>query len=156
MRIEQFQLTPPDGIDCTFGVVRADADNQIPKILVVAFSGTYPDGSLGNSHGHYIAHSTVHALAAIEPWCLILDFRELKYHWGNTLLLVFDHVSRFMDDGEDSGTQFPIAVVTSDKCRDAFLSLVTRTGDSAPDWHFNDINAAIDYAIREANTWIDA
>lgn len=156
MRIEQLTITPPDGIDCSFGVVRGEGEDRVPKILVASFSGIYPDGSRGNSHGHYIAYSTMHGLAAIEPWCLILDFRELDYKWGNTLLLVFDHVSRFMDDAEEPTMRFPIAVVTSEKCRDAFLSLVTRTGDSPPEWHFNDIELAIEYAIREAIAWIDA
>ena len=156
MHIEPFTIKPPDGIACTFGIVQSDTEDQIPAILVAAFSGVYPDGSYGNSHGHYIAYSTVHGLAAIDPYGLILDFRELEYRWGNTLLLVFEYVSRFMDYEEESEPKFPIVVVTSDKCTDAFLSLVTPTGKPVPQWHFDDMTAAIEYSIREANRWMDA
>lgn len=154
-RIQPVQIGAPRGIECSFGRVESDGDDELPKVLVVAFSGEYPDGSAGNSHGHYIAYSTVLGLAAFEPWCLILDFRELVYRWGNTLLLVFDQISRFMD-GDNTQTRFPVAVVTSPKCRDAFLSLLTKPGDASVDWHFDDMPSAIEYAIREAHHWIDA
>ncbi|MCR9201771.1 MAG: hypothetical protein NXI04_24255 [Planctomycetaceae bacterium] len=156
MRVRSVEIGRPDEFECAYGLVESDGAD-LPPVLVTAFRGTYPNGSRGNAHGHFISNSTVHGLAAFDPWCLILDFREMTYEWGNTLLSVFDNVNRFMDEKDDeSEVPFPIVVVTSQKCETAFLSLVTRSGNSPPDWHFNDLDRAIEYAVKQAREWIDA
>ena len=90
-----------------------------------------------------------------EPWGLILDFRDLNYSWGNTILEVFECVARFErpDPGEPD---FPIVVVTSEKCRDAIVSLITPTGRTTPDWHFVTVEPAIQHVAKLATEWIDA
>ena len=155
------EIVKPDGIECCYyGVAEFESehmtDGLFPDLLVVSFSGDYPDGSRGNTHGHYIATSTIHGLAAFGAWCVILDFRELSYQWGNTLLSVFDEIARYMqgDPGDPCDVPFPVVVVTSDKCRNGFLSLVSGTG-TEPDWHFSDIDAAIEFATMAACKWID-
>lgn len=156
LKFKQLDITDPAGIDVTYSEVEEPADDDdFPLLLCVAFHGVYPDGSKGNDHGEFIARSTLTGLTHFEPWGLILDLRELEYRWGNTLLKVFDYVARFErpDPGEPS---FPIVVVTSDKCRDAFLSLVTPTGSTAPAWHFEDMEAAIEHVAKLASEWIDA
>ena len=155
MKIRQVDFESPVGISCSIGVVDDSSTSDLPSILVVSFAGTYPEGSRGNNHGHYIAASTVHGLAIFDPWCVVLDFRDLDYRWGNTLLLVFEYIERFMG-GDEGDPSFPVVVVTSDKCREAFLSLVTPTGGQPPEWHFDDVDAALSYAVLRANEWIDA
>ena len=156
------QIASPDGIGCSYYRVAEYetshvSDGIFPHILVVAFSGVYPDGSRGNEHGHFIANSTLLGLVAFDPWCVILDFRDLRYEWGNTLLGVFDVIERYMrdDPGDPPGSPFPVVVVTSDKCRNALLSLVARSG-TEPEWHFSEMDAAIDFATMSACKWIDS
>lgn len=154
MKIHPVAIEPPEGIECRYGIVGNPEPKDAPDILVASFHGTYPDGSLGNAHGQYIASATLHGLAHFEPWCVILDFRELEYRWGNTLLAAFQQIEQYMPP-EPGEPPFPFVVVTSGKCRDAFLSLVTPTG-SPPDWHFDNFDHALENAVERANHWIDA
>jgi hypothetical protein len=126
-------------------------------ILIVSFSGTYPRGSSGNAHGQYISIMTMFGLHTFDPMCIILDLRDLAYTWGNTLLKVFQDVSQFMDDPREPGAvPFPILAVTSDKCRDAFLSLITPLEGTPTKLHFEDIEAAIEAAKAEGQRWLDS
>jgi hypothetical protein len=147
-------LKVPDGIACRYFLVDPQqTDRNI--ILVAAFEGTYPDGSGGNAHGTFISSAALHGVHGFNADCLILDFRRLSYRWGNRLLAVFRDVARFKDAGcEPDEPPFPMVVVTSDRCKDAFLSLVTPVGQPTPEWHFEDMDAAIEYGIKKAEEWL--
>jgi hypothetical protein len=123
---------------------------------MVSFNGNYPDGSAGNKYGTYIASMAVLGLSSFDPWCVILDFRDLEYRWGNTLLVVFEYIRALMDSDKEPGEDsFPVIAVTSEKSREGFLSLVTPKGGHKPKWHFDDLGEAVDAAIIAANVWID-
>ncbi len=144
----------PPGISCRYFLVDPEQTDR-RTVLVVEFSGEYPEGSLGNKHGAYIATSALHGLHAFAASCVILDFRELSYNWGNTLLQVFEDISQFKDAGAEPGTlPFPVLAVTSEKCRSAFLSLVTAIGQPVPSWHFDNLNDAIEAGVKAANDWL--
>ncbi|WP_140637511.1 hypothetical protein [Methylibium rhizosphaerae] len=149
------KATPPHprGIECQFFLVEpAQAGRR--RILVVSISGEYPDGSLGNAHGAYMASMALHGIHALDADGLILDLRGLAYRWGNTLLKVFQDVSQFKDAGaEPNEPRFPVAVVTSEKCRSAFLSLVTPTDQAPPEWHFDDMDQAIECSLKKVEEW---
>ncbi|SFP72490.1 hypothetical protein SAMN05216567_108160 [Variovorax sp. OK605] len=150
------EVTPsvPEGLRCRF-LLADRAQTQRMTVLVVAFEGDYPDGSLGNNHGAFIATRTLHGLHAFCADCVVLDFRAMTYRWGNTLLQVFQDVSQFMDsDGEPGAPPFPVLAVTSEKSRAAFLGLVTPHGRPVPPWHFDDIDAAIACGSRKAEEWL--
>lgn len=152
------EVTPPvpDGLRCRFLLADRSQTGRM-TVLVAAFEGDYPDGSLGNGHGAFIASSALHGLHAFEPDCVVLDFRGMNYRWGNTLLRVFQDISQFMDsDIEPGGVPFPVVVVTSEKSQAAFLSLVTPNGRPAPPWHFDDIDAAIAYGASQAKEWLES
>lgn len=151
--LNEAKVFQPAGIECRFYLV--DATQAARRtILVAAFHGEYPDGSMGNAHGAYIATKALHGVHSFHADCLILDFRDLTYRWGNTLLQVFQDVSQFKDsDAEPDEPAYPIVAVTSDKCTAAFLSLVTPTGRPAPEWHFQDLDRAIDYGIKKVDEW---
>lgn len=57
---------------------------------------------------------------------------------------------------EPNEPAFPIVVVTSEKCRAAFFSLVTPArSKKEPEWHFDDLDAAIQYAVKMVEEWFD-
>lgn len=154
-RYSLIESTPPvpEGIACRYFLVDREQVGR-RRILVVAFEGEYPDGSRGREHGAYIASASLHGVNAFDAHCLILDLRGLAYRWGNTLLAVFQDVSQFKDgDLEPEEPPFPIVAVTSDRCREGFLSLVTPVGQAAPEWHFEDMDAAIDHALKKVEEW---
>lgn len=124
------------------------------SVLVVAFSGSYGVGSRGNDDGTFISAVTLAGLVAFGGGCLVLDFADMDYTWGNTLLKVFDDVRQYKDEpGEPA---YPVLVVTSDRSREAFLSLVGKTEIAAKEWHFRDINSAIQAARAAARRWYDS
>lgn len=148
--------TKPDGLSCRYLMPSPEQTGSL-RVLVAAFEGAYPDGSLGNAYGHFIACETMHGIHAFDPDCVVLDFRRLTYRWGNTLLRVFQDIADFKDAGIDAGEpRFPVVAVTSPLCREAFLTLVTPNGAATPPWHFEDIDAAITYALRRAKDWLES
>jgi hypothetical protein len=93
---------------------------------------------------------------AFHPDAVVLDFRLMTYRWGNSLLRVFADITQFKDGGAGPGEpNFPVVVVTSARCQSAFLTLVTPIGASAVPWHFDDIDAAIEYAVEKSKEWLD-
>ena len=76
--LREVTIDRPSGLDSKFSMVHGNGEN-IPPILVVNFDGSYPDGSAGNKHGNYIASMTLLGLSSFDPWCVILDFRNLEY-----------------------------------------------------------------------------
>lgn len=158
--MKRFTLTEveppvPEGLSCRFFLADRVQTDRL-TVLVVSFEGEYPDGSLGNGHAAYIATSTLLGLKAFDADCAILDFRAMTYRWGNSLLQVFLDVAQFRDAGCEPGEPpFPVLAVTSERSRAAFLSLVTPTGQPAPDWHFDDIDEAVAHGVRKAREWLD-
>ena len=135
-------------LTCTLHLHR-DEEHNI-RVLVASFAGGYGVGSKGNGDGVFIAAETMRGLVAYDPCAAILDFREMRYSWGNTLLHVFQTVARYMDEpGEPA---FPVFVVTSELCRDALLGLMGGEGR----WHFVDMDAALDAASAAGAAWLDA
>jgi len=151
------EATPfvPESLRCRLLLADRKQTDRM-TVLVVAFDGDYPDGSLGNAHGAFIATSALHGLKAFDADCVILDFRGMSYRWGNTLLQVFEDIAQFKDAGGEPGAPaFPVLVVTGERSQAAFLSLVTPTGQPAPSWHFTDIDAAIAHGAPRSKEWLE-
>ena len=147
-------IDKPDGIECRYFMPDSKISKEI-DILILRVDGIYPDGSLGNSHAAYISIMAVQGLQAFNPEAFVLDLRNLEYRWGNSLLGVLQNVSRLMDSGkEDNEPYFPIFVTTSDKSA-GFVSLVTPSSGKVPEWHFKDIDEAINKAIDAGKEWIE-
>lgn len=127
-------------------------DSELKDVLVIAFHGTYRDGSLGNPDAAFMRGKVMGALATYSPCCLLLDFRDLAYRWGNSLLGVFQDVDQFMNDG--TGLPFPVLTVASDKCVAALHSLLGLEGPSA--FHRVDFDAALAEAARQARLWLES
>jgi hypothetical protein len=127
-------------------------DKELEDVLVIAFYGTYRDGSLGNPDAAFMRGMVMGALATYAPSCLLLDFRGLVYRWGNSLLGIFQDVDEFMNDG--TGLPFPVLTVASDKCVEALHSLLSLEGSST--FHHVDFDLALAEASRQARLWLES
>lgn len=153
-RLQRATYEKPDGIDAECFLVDPSQTEKM-DVLVVAFSGVCPDGSRGNPHGRYVSYVTMCALHAFGPECLVLDFRDLEYRWGNSMLGVFQDVSQFMDAGLREGeAPFPVLVVTSGRSS-GFASLLRAPRPGERDFRFDDLDRAIEAAIAAAQYWLD-
>jgi len=146
----------PEGLSCKFYLRERSGDDKI-DVLIVSFFGDYPKGSLGNEHGSFIARKAIEGLMSFSVEAIILDFREMNYTYGNTLLKVFEDIYQYMDAGNDDDDPiFPILVVLSDKNRTGILSLLTPVGsESMPDFCFDDMDEAIAEATEKGAYWLD-
>jgi hypothetical protein len=101
-------------------VAVADAPpHQAPEFLVIRYFGSYRDGGEGEPDARYILAAAAAAREAWWSYSTILDFRELEYRWG-------DNMSWVLRIAWDPGIRlhWPLAIVVSDKCRDALRSLL--------------------------------
>ena len=153
MRTAEALYEKPTEIECRFHFPKTDGE-ILRRVLIVSFSGVYPPGSEGNRHGEYIAIMAIYGLVAFEPACLVLDFSDLSYSWGNTLLRVFGEIDQYKN--EKGEPPFPVLAVTSEKCRKGFLSLVTPVGAPEPEWHYHSLEQAVPAAITAGQQWLDA
>jgi hypothetical protein len=146
----------PDAINCKYFTPKEELIDKI-DVLIVSFFGEYPYGSLGKKHGTYISKKTISGIIDFNPEAIILDFRELTYNWGNSLLAVFQDIEQIKNAGNDEGEpNFPILIVTSNKSKKGVLSLLTpATSNSVPDFIFEDLNAAIKEAEKRGKYWLD-
>ena len=151
-RLSEVSYEKPEGIESTYYLVDQDQQRDT-RVLVISFRGAYPDGSLGNRHGGYIAHAGLCGVHAFSPEALVLDFRELHYRWGNTMLAVFQDVSQFMDaDLAAGGYRFPIVVVASEKS--SGLHTLLRAPEADDPFLFDDIDKAIAAARERGLQWL--
>lgn len=146
----------PENINCNYFSPKEKLAENI-DVLITSFKGIYPDGSLGKNHATYISKKVIAGLIEFDPEVIILDFRELTYKWGNSILSVFQEVKAFKD-GENLPEEpaFPILVLVSEKSKNGMLSLLTPvTSNSIPDFIFEDINLAIEEAEKRGKYWLD-
>lgn len=152
-KLKEIHYRKPEGIDASYAVLD-QARSSEASVLVVSFRGEYPDGSRGHQHGAYIAYTVMCGLHAFSPDALVLDFRELNYRWGNSLLRVFQDVSQFQDaDLPADGYGFPIVVVASAKS--SGLQSLLRGPASGEQTLFDDIDDAIATAQTRGQHWLD-
>lgn len=151
---KELKYEKPYGIECKY--LKPDPKQTLNlDILVLSVDGKYPPGSAGSMYAKYISIMAINGLHTFDPDCIILDFRELDYVWGNSLLGVFQDISQFKDaEKEENEPYFPVLAVVSEKSR-AFLSLVTPTGSKKPDWCFEGLDDSIVQGAKLAKEWLD-
>ncbi len=116
-----------------------------PVVLVLAFNGTYGEGTLGNGDADYMCVMTQAALSLWNVHGIVFDLRELRYCWGNGIWAVF---GRGMPS---SGAEhYPRALVVSDLCRNGFS---TCAGLVPP--MFESLEAAIDHISPLAHAKVE-
>lgn len=163
---QELTFDPPEGILARyFRLECRDADDQSlsERILRIAFEGSYPPGSAGEKHGQYIASTTIDALINIEPFGLILDFRELDFSAGRALLDVYAAVEQLMEAGREIDAEgleaeapiapFPLYSVTSDRSRNGYLRLLRERAPELLAFHYEDLNDAVRAIAEPSVTW---
>lgn len=135
---------------------QSEHKSEHTRVLVVEFAGEYPHGSSGNAHGAYVATTALRGLQVFEPYCVVLDFRALSYQWGNTIYRVFSDIAQWMDSGNGpSDPPFPVLIVGSERSR-GLRSLIASADGALPPTYFEDLDEALEAAIKAAHAWIDA
>ena len=90
-----------------------------PEFLVIRYFGAYRDGSAGHGDALYIVATAEAARKAWYSRCTVLDFRDLRYTWG-------DEMEWVTSIGWDRVLQChePLGIVVGEKCRAALKSLL--------------------------------
>lgn len=153
--IEQ-NLQLPSDLTCKF-FIKEKIKPDTTDVLVVSFYGEYANGSDGKIHGRFIAQKTIEGLMTFDADAIVLDFREMTYNYGNTLLKVFEDISQFMDAGnEENEPSFPVLVICSEKSKNGVLSLLRlANSNEIPDWYFEDLEKALKSATEKGKFWLD-
>ena len=95
-------------------------------ILRLAFKGEYGFGCKGNPDATYLHSVIASALLAWEPEGVVLDFRNLRYEWGDEMAGVLFSTSRFLHFVNAGGGLTPTVVITSELCLEGLTSLVAQ------------------------------
>lgn len=139
----------PKGIRAKFYRVDTSVDLH-DMIAVVSFHGRMPDGSKGKDHGRYIAAQTVYWMTYIDAIAVVMDFRDLEYRWGDSILGALQTIDmRFRDQWSDLGMSVPVKLLSSSKSS-GLHSLV-----SDPSFFFSEMDDAILACSRDVRFWMD-
>jgi hypothetical protein len=95
MDLVKIDLEKFKSIHCDFAITNDNA------ILYINVSGNYKTGSEGNSDGLYLFSLITSYYFVYEPICIILDLRNLKYIWGNTILKSLNFFNEIGRDDEE-------------------------------------------------------
>lgn len=129
---------------------------DIPKLkykttLIIEFSGACGFGSSSNKDARFMEAVISAGFRAWDPCCCIIDLRNLRYQWGDMMLVLFNPPHE-MISGTDEEFEFPFAAVISDLNREGFNSLVSEEMFADPTkLLFNTIENATARVIEIAN-----
>lgn len=122
-------------------------------ILIADFDGVAGIRSEGNACSFFIYCKLAEYLIYFTPHAIVLDFRDLEYSWGNSIMRVFQVTEDVLGYGEPPYR--PIILVVSDKCKAGFASLLRFNPDQLAEFVFEDLDKAVEYAQKQGNEWID-
>ena len=147
--IREKPVKPPRGIFTKHYRVSRDIPNS-SFIAVISFHGHVPDGSKGKRHTEYITLECLELMTRLDAICLIIDFRDLSYKWGNSLLRVFDTLRKhFHYEWHDLDMNVPIKLLASEKSVGVF-SLMNN-----PSLFFETPDAAIASCQADLERWLE-
>lgn len=110
------QYKAPKGISARSYGVQGEMCSDTWAIAVISFHGAMPDGSAGKDHAEFVTLECVKVMTRLDAKCLIIDFRDVKYRWGNGILSAFQVLDRyFFYEWQDVDMRLPIKVLASDK-----------------------------------------
>ncbi|SRX75278.1 hypothetical protein [Aequorivita antarctica] len=122
------------------------------KFFVGSFTGGYKYGSLGNNDGLYIYSKLVAVYFLYDTLsALVLDFRNLDYSFGNTLLKSLNFFYETCSDDDEKLKK--IAVIVSQKNKIAIEELLRLVKENNC-VIFNDYDKALAFASLEATKYL--
>lgn len=133
--LSRLDLSAPEGLTAKF-----ESGNLV---VVASFGGVVPRGSAGGGHANYIRVWTEAAVQLSDARGLVLDFRELEYTMGNSMLGVFHAIAELQDRGHLMDLPRAFTMVTSERCHHSMVSLVTPDRMPVPGWIFSDFDEAL-------------
>lgn len=116
------------------------SDDHDNRVLVLSFSGKLPEGSAGNADARFMSFVTGEFVSFVFPDCVVFDFRELGYTFGNYLFGLVEAVDTAREG-------LPIIYVASEKCRIGLRSHLASADGDTSDFLFEDFNAAMERAV---------
>ncbi|MEQ9316001.1 MAG: hypothetical protein RLN72_09110 [Henriciella sp.] len=120
-------------------------------IAVLSFHGAMPDGSLGKQHGRYIAAETAYWVTWLDALAMVLDFRDLDYKWGDSMLRVFQVMNQYLRESwSEMNRPVPIKLLSSDK------SIGLRSLIPNEEIFFDTMDEALRACDRDLQDWLDA
>jgi hypothetical protein len=106
-------------------LISEERPSAIPEVLVIRYFGVYRDGGAGRGDALYIVATAEAARKAWFSRCTVLDFRDLRYSWGDEMQWVtsigWDRVVQCRE---------PLGIVVGEKCRAALEFLLRDEYDS--------------------------
>lgn len=112
------------------------------QTLVVAFSGQYRDGSLGNPDATYMYGLLSLACQLWHHRGLVIDLSGLSYEFGDQILMALAHPFGL-----------PSALVVGPGCEAALATLISEECPAPPvtdfEWVFDTVDDALDYVARQ-------
>lgn len=132
--MNRLDLTEISDVRCEASETRVGGSH----VLVLAFFGSYRDGSQGSPDATRMAAETLAALAAWRPDALVFDLRGLRYRWGDGMMAVF---AAEVPDATDPVVS---AVVVGPDSRAGLASLCS------PEALFEELEVAIAEVARRA------
>lgn len=120
-------------------------------IQVVAFSGEYGVGSAGAGDAAFMRALVMAVISAWHTGCLILDLRNLDYHWGSGLLTVIQAPHELADDDDHI---FPVLVIGSASNLEALRGLLETADEDTDRWLFDSMDAALEAAQLEVERFV--
>lgn len=144
IKLEKLYPEKMSKIKVSFSVGNSRINNAF-DIIVIRFSGEYDS----DSDAHYMYAKGQFALMAYQPMGIILDFRDLEYHWGDKMDLVFD-----IGMGKHEDDDFSTALLISEKCKKAIGTLVhddpkSEEPATTKEWIFETLEESWKYIEQE-------
>jgi len=138
----------PRGISAKHYRLSSDIPNS-GFIAVISFHGKVPDGSKGKRHAEFITLECLEWMRRLNAICLIIDFRDLNYQWGDSLVRVFDSLRKhYHYEWHDLDMNVPIKLLASQKSCGLF-SLINN-----PSLFFETTDAAIESCQAHLERWM--
>lgn len=139
----------PRGISARQQAVSSAHVENAGFIAVISFHGKIPDGSEGKSHAEFVTLQCLEALARLDAICIIIDFRDVQYKWGNSLLRVFDTLRKHLYyEWHDVKGATPVKFLASDKS----AGLYSLIGN--PNTFFETMEAAVESCGSDLELWL--
>lgn len=118
-------------------------------VLILSYHGDLADGSAANSDTRYMGFVAGQYVSLVFPDCVVLDYRELGYSFGDSLFSVNAAIESEYDG-------LPVVYVASEKCLAGLTTLLAPAGYDTATFLFRDLGEAMDRAGELAKEFKDS